>query len=58
MKKKLLQNGRLEWQVFRDTENTEKSRKLSTKRKTRKIAENSVFATQKKKKKIQENHCV
>ena len=37
---------KLEWQVFRDTENTEKSQKFSTKRKTRKIAENSVFATQ------------
>ena len=36
-----------------------KYRKLSTKRKTWKIAENSVFASQKKKKKknIQEDHC-
>ena len=34
-----------EWQVFRDTENTEKSRKLSTKRK---IGENGVFGTQNK----------
>ena len=39
----------IEWQVFRDTENTEKSRKVRTKRKTWKIAENSVFETQNKK---------
>ena len=40
----------VEWQVFHDMENTEKSRKLSTKRKTRKIAENIIFETQKQKK--------
>ena len=34
------------WQVFRGTENAEKSRKLRTKWK---IVENSVFATQNKK---------
>ena len=45
---------RLEWQVFRDTENTEKSRKFSTKRKTRKNVENSVCPTQNKK--YQKNH--
>ena len=37
------------WQVFRDTENTEKSQKLSTKRKTQKIAENNVFCDSKQK---------
>ena len=47
-----LATKRLEWQVFRDTENMEKSQKLSTKQKTQKIAEISVFVTQK-----QENHC-
>ena len=36
---------KLEWQNFRNTENTEKLRKLSTKRKTRLITENSIFAT-------------
>ena len=36
----------LEWQIFCDTENTEKSQKLSTKQKTQKIAENSIFMTQ------------
>ena len=43
------QSFTLEWQVFCDKVNTEKSRKLSTKRKTRKIAENNVFATQSQK---------
>ena len=43
-----LQFGKLnlEWQVFHDTENTEKSRKLSTKWK---IMENSLLVTQNKK---------
>ena len=41
---------KLEWQVFRNTENTEKSWKLSTKRKTWKITENNVFVTQKEEK--------
>ena len=39
---------KLEWQVFRDTENTEKSRKFSTKWKTRKNVENSICPTQNK----------
>ena len=34
----------LDWQIFCNTENTEKSQKLSTKRKTQKIVENRVFA--------------
>ena len=38
----------LEWQISHDTENTEKSPKLSTKQKTLEIMENSVFATQNK----------
>ena len=45
--KKLRTAGfRLEWQVFRNTENTEKSLKLGTKWK---IAENTVYATLNKK---------
>ena len=43
---------RVEWQVFRDTENTEELGKLSTKRKTQKIAESCVFATEKETKGI------
>ena len=46
LKKLLLMNANVDWQVFSNTENEEKSRKLSTKRK---IAENIVFATQNKK---------
>ena len=40
---------KIEWQIFRDTENTEKSRKIEYKQKTRKITENSIFTTQKQK---------
>ena len=47
---------KLEWQVFRDTESTEKSRILSTKRKRQKIAENTFFVTEKQK--MPENHCL
>ena len=47
--------------MFCDTENAEKSRKLSTKGKKWKIVENSIFAIQKKnnkkQKNKQENHC-
>ena len=39
----------LGWQVVCDTKNTEKSRKLSTKWKIQKIAENSFFETQNQK---------
>ena len=39
----------MEWQVFRDTENTEKIMEMSTKQKTQKIVENSMLATQKTK---------
>ena len=41
----------LEWQVFRDMENTGKLQKLSTKRKTQIITENIVFSSQKQKNK-------
>ena len=40
---------KVEWQVFHDKENTEKWWKLSTKRKTQKIAENTFFGNQKQK---------
>ena len=45
----------VEWQVFRDMENTEKLQKLSTKWKAQKIVENSVIETPNKN--IWENHC-
>ena len=46
----------LEWQILRDTENTEKSQKLRAKWKTWKIIEKSIFMSQKKNS-IQENLC-
>ena len=50
---------KLEWQVFRDTENGKKSRKSSRTRKTQKITENSIFWSKtkiqaKKQKKVSE----